>query len=80
MAAVSVTSKGQVTIPKRVRQALGIKVGTKVEFDLQGNEARLTVARTGRSSRLEDGIGMLKYRGPRLNPAALDVAKLLRKK
>ncbi|MBA3777233.1 MAG: AbrB/MazE/SpoVT family DNA-binding domain-containing protein [Betaproteobacteria bacterium] len=27
MMAVSVTSKGQVTIPKRVRQALGINAG-----------------------------------------------------
>lgn len=80
MSAVSVTSKGQVTIPKRVRQALGIKVGTKVEFDLEGNEARLKVARKRQASRLEDGIGMLKYRGPRLDPAALDVASLLRKK
>ncbi|MBI2316702.1 MAG: AbrB/MazE/SpoVT family DNA-binding domain-containing protein [Betaproteobacteria bacterium] len=30
MATVSVTSKGQVTIPKRVRQALGIAPGSKV--------------------------------------------------
>jgi AbrB family looped-hinge helix DNA binding protein len=28
--AVSVTSKGQVTIPKRLRDALGIKAGSKV--------------------------------------------------
>lgn len=29
---VAVTSKGQVTIPKRVRDLLGIEPGTKVEF------------------------------------------------
>jgi AbrB family looped-hinge helix DNA binding protein len=28
---VSVTSKGQVTIPKRMRRALGITPGSKVE-------------------------------------------------
>jgi AbrB family looped-hinge helix DNA binding protein len=44
MAAVSVTSKGQVTIPKRVRQALGITPGSKVEFDLEGGGARLKLA------------------------------------
>lgn len=80
MSAVSVTSKGQVTIPKRVRQALGIKVGTKVEFDIDGNEARLKVARKKQATRLEDGIGMLKYRGPQLDPSTLDVARLLKKK
>lgn len=40
MAAVSVTSKGQVTIPKKVRQALGISAGSKVEFNLDGGGAR----------------------------------------
>jgi antitoxin PrlF len=29
----TVTSKGQVTIPKRVREAAGIKPGSKVEFE-----------------------------------------------
>ena len=31
------TSKGQVTIPKRVRDYLGLKPGTNVEFALGGN-------------------------------------------
>ena len=34
---VAVTSKGQVTIPKPVRDLLGIEAGTKVEF--RANEA-----------------------------------------
>ena len=34
--AVSVTSKGQVTIPKQVREALGITPGSKVEFTGSG--------------------------------------------
>ncbi len=37
----SVTSKGQVTIPKRVRRALGITPGSKVEFDIDRGGARL---------------------------------------
>lgn len=32
--AVTVTSKGQVTIPKRVRDRLGIRAGTAVDFEL----------------------------------------------
>ena len=44
--AVSVTSKGQVTIPKRVRDALGITPGSKVEFDVAGGGARLKLVRS----------------------------------
>ena len=43
--AVSVTSKGQVTIPKRVRDALGITPGSKVEFDVAGGGARLKLVK-----------------------------------
>lgn len=66
MASVSVTSKGQVTIPKRVRQALGIKPGTKVEFDLEGGGARLKLAKEGKRSRIEQGPAILSYKGPRI--------------
>lgn len=34
----TVTSKGQVTLPKKVRDAIGIKPGTEVEFDVQGDQ------------------------------------------
>jgi AbrB family looped-hinge helix DNA binding protein len=29
----TVTSKGQVTIPKKVREYLGIEAGTEIDFD-----------------------------------------------
>ena len=66
MAAVSVTSKGQVTIPKRIRLALGITAGSKVEFDLVGAGARLTLVRQAAPSRVEDAAGILNYAGPRI--------------
>lgn len=43
-AAAKMTSKGQVTIPKAVREALGIKQGDEVVFRIQGNRA--VMART----------------------------------
>jgi AbrB family looped-hinge helix DNA binding protein len=64
--AVSVTSKGQVTIPKQLRDALGIKAGTKVEFDLDGGGARLRLVTGKAHSRIEDGPAILNYKGPRL--------------
>lgn len=37
----TVTSKGQVTIPKGVRDELGLRAGTVVEFEIDGNSVRL---------------------------------------
>lgn len=38
-AAAKMTSKGQITIPKAVREALGIREGDSVLFRLEGNRA-----------------------------------------
>ena len=40
-AAARVTSKGQITIPKAVREALGIDQGDEVVFRVEGNHAIL---------------------------------------
>ncbi len=45
--AVTVTRKGQVTIPKPVRDRLGIKPGSKVDFEI-GEDGRAFLRRTGR--------------------------------
>lgn len=34
----TITSKGQITLPKPIRQALGVDYGGKVAFDLRGSE------------------------------------------
>jgi AbrB family looped-hinge helix DNA binding protein len=40
-----VTRKGQVTIPLAVREALGIRPGSQVQFELEGDGARLVLDR-----------------------------------
>lgn len=40
-----VTSKGQVTVPKAVRRAMGIKEGDGLVFEAEDGEARLRVER-----------------------------------
>jgi|CXWL01.1.fsa_nt_gi AbrB family looped-hinge helix DNA binding protein len=72
MSQVSVTSKGQVTIPKAVRDALGITAGSKVEFDLDATGARLRIVRVGEVSRIEEGPALLSYKGPRIPTEELD--------
>lgn len=44
-----VTVKGQVTIPKRVREHLGIKPGSVVEFDV-GPKGEVVLRKAGRPS------------------------------
>ena len=34
----TITSKGQITLPKPIRQALGVDLGGKVAFDLRGSQ------------------------------------------
>lgn len=41
----TLTSKGQVTIPKHVRDQLGLKPSDKVEIDVRDGEARLRKSR-----------------------------------
>ncbi len=41
-AAARVTSKGQVTVPKAVREALGISVGDEIVFRVDGRRAIVT--------------------------------------
>lgn len=40
-----ITSKGQITIPKEFREALGLLPHTDVEFERVGNELRLRKAK-----------------------------------
>jgi AbrB family looped-hinge helix DNA binding protein len=49
-----VTSKGQVTIPKHIRDHLGIKPGSEVEFVREADKVRLVPA-NGATSR-EDRV------------------------
>ncbi len=44
--AVTVTSKGQVTIPNPVRDRLGIRPGSKIDFDV-GEDGRAYLRRVG---------------------------------
>ena len=40
----TLTSKGQITLPKSIRQALGVDTGGRVAFDLRGGEVVVTRA------------------------------------
>lgn len=51
--ATTVTSKGQVTIPKKVREFLGIEAGSSVDFEMTAaGDVILRPARAGRQRRI----------------------------
>lgn len=39
----TVTGKGQVTLPRRIRETLGIETGDKLLFDIEDGELRVRV-------------------------------------
>ena len=70
------TTKGQVTIPKSVRQQLGLKQGSRVAFVVEGDHAVLRPTSPARALP-KSGFGMVKVSGPAL-PPDFDVATLLK--
>ena len=51
----TITSKGQITLPKPIRQALGVYIGDKVAFDFTDN--RVIVTRVIDESHEDPAIG-----------------------
>ena len=53
----TLSTKGQVTIPKDIREALGIRPGDRVRFDLEAGER--AVLQKAEPSRLTEILGRL---------------------
>jgi AbrB family looped-hinge helix DNA binding protein len=77
MEITSVTSKGQVTIPKEIRQQLGIRQGSRIEFALLGDHVEMRV-KSSPGGMPESGFGMLKSRRPPVR-VDFDPATLLKR-
>jgi antitoxin PrlF len=60
MAAATVTSKGQITIPVQVRTALGIDAGDRIEF-VEVGKGEFTIVAATRS--VKELSGFLKRKG-----------------
>ena len=72
----SVTSKGQVIIPLHLRQQLGIRAGSKVEFVWVNDHIELRVKSTP-TEVPKSAFGMLKSKRKAV-PADFDTASLLK--
>lgn len=67
MAAATITSKGQVTIPVRVRTALGLEAGDRVEF-VEQEKGQFAIIAATRSVRELKGV----FRGKRRRAVSID--------
>ncbi|MCS5694364.1 AbrB/MazE/SpoVT family DNA-binding domain-containing protein [Cyanobium sp. FGCU-6] len=71
----SITSKGQVTIPKALRQQFGLARGSRVSFAMVGDHIELRPWKPEQPLP-ESGFGLLKTSRPAV-PANFDPASLL---
>ena len=69
MAIATMTTKGQITIPKEIRDALRLKPGDRVDFVL-GKDGSALLRPATRS--ILDLCGMLKYDGPPITIEQMD--------
>ena len=58
---MQVTSKGQVTIPKHIREKLGIKSRTDVEFVEEGDRVYIRKSRKPRPNRFDNSEGLRRF-------------------
>jgi antitoxin PrlF len=67
MATATVTSKGQITIPSQVRNALGLEAGDRVEF-VEQSKGQFAIVAATRSVRELKGL----FRGKRSKPVSIE--------
>ncbi len=75
MAIVKISSKGQITIPKEVREALKLEPGDRVEVRVEGNIAILEPLRKPSDSMRGLGCKVKK----RLGASAVEIVRELRR-
>lgn len=73
-----ITSKGQVTIPKELRDRLGLLPGTEVEFVEEDGEARVRRAEGGGRRRGEELVAHLREAGKNYTMTTEEVMRLTR--
>nr|VFK81102.1 MAG: looped-hinge helix DNA binding domain-containing protein, AbrB family [Candidatus Kentron sp. SD] len=66
MPTATITSKGQITIPKSVRNAFHLRVGDRIDFVISGSEVRMVPI----SKSVDDVFGILNK--PDISPRTVE--------
>lgn len=72
MARTRISSKGQIVLPKEVRDMQGWCAGTELEVETQGNAVVLRLLRTVPRTTLEEVVGCIPYDGPQVSIEEMD--------
>ncbi len=70
----TISTKGQVVLPKAVRDRLNLRPGTKIVIEDTPDGVLLKRAPLFPPTKLEDVVGMLKYDGPPMTIEDMDAA------
>lgn len=73
-ALLTLSSKGQLVIPARLRQLLGLKAGDRLVLNLEPDGLRLIPQDPSKTSSARALIGCTGYSGPALGLEAMDPA------
>ncbi len=76
---VTVSEKGQVVIPAKIRRLLGITTGTRLDVVPDAGGFRMLVDNARKTKTAADCIGVAGYAGPALTDEQMDVAGHARK-
>lgn len=71
------TEKGQVTVPKSVREFLGVGPGAEVEFRIEGGTVVLVRAGDEKESRGDRMVRLLREAGRRCEPSGLSTDDIM---
>lgn len=74
MARTRISSKGQVVLPKAVRDRQGWPAGTELEVESRGDLVVLRPVRTIPRTTLEEVVGCIPYDGPPVSIDEMDAA------
>ena len=74
-ALLTLSSKGQLVIPARLRQLLGLQPGDRLALSLEADGLRLVPQDPNRTSSAHALIGRAGYQGPPLSPEQMDPAR-----
>lgn len=78
MESIRTSSKGQMIIPKQIREALDIRSGTELNVELEpGKGFKVTIKPTDHVERVQRLAGSLAHRAKRMTPAQ-EAAALLK--